>query len=155
MNRKRGHQKKDDGRVWDSLKSVSDRTGGLLAIAGPIGNLASEVYAARSSKPAWLAYFNMPDFVTKAVQLEADLKRYKCEYEAIKKQHENKSGVEENPDEWLRAIQINEQYLSWSERFNNGIIPLFEKMTDMLITAQKKAAQTPTAPEQTTATNVE
>lgn len=140
MNRKRGHQKKDDGRVWDSLTEVSNQTRALLAIAGPIGTLATEVYRAREVKAAWLAYFDMSDFTKKAVLLEADLKRFRSEHENIRSQHAGKSGTEENPDEWLRSIQINESYLSWAERFDGTIVPLFEKMSNMVIAAQKKSA---------------
>jgi len=145
MNRKRGHQNKDDGRVWDSLNAVSNRTRSLLGIAGPIGVLATTVYQARNNKESWLDFFDMSDFVNKARQLEADLTRYKSEFESIRSQHAGKSGTEDNPDEWLRSIQINENYLSWSDSFNNSIVPLFEKMTNMVIDAQKKAAALSTA----------
>lgn len=145
MNRKRGHQKKDDGRVWDSLNAVSKRTRSLLGIAGPIGVLANTVYQARINKESWLDFFDMPDFVNKARQLETDLTRYRTEFESICSQHAGKSGTENNPDEWLRSIQINESYLSWADSFNNSIVPLFEKMTNMVIDAQKKASALSTA----------
>ncbi len=125
MGKQNRHRTGSNKPVWDVLLGLSQAVGQVNNVTALlIPYLQDRELLSRLSDPA--------TFNRLASRLEADIRNLTGRYNRIYEQHRCRQGQTSNPTEWMRAIDLHEQYIAWATDFDDIAIPTFMEMMDML-----------------------
>lgn len=119
------HRKRPSKPVWDVLLGLSQAVGQVNNVTALlIPYLQDRELLGRLSDPA--------AFNRLGGRLEADVRQLTARFNAIYNQHSCRQGQTADPTEWMRAIDLHEQYIAWATDFDDIVIPTFAEMMEML-----------------------
>lgn len=131
-NSKRDH---DNGKaVWDVLL-------GVAASVGQTTNIPAILIPFLQDKELIAKISDQSRFNRLANTLNGDMRMLSAQFKGIYDQHVNRHGVAKNPDEWMSAISLHEQYIAWASTFDDVVIPTFLDMLSMLQAAGADTTQ--------------
>lgn len=116
---------------WTDLEKLYCQCVGLLSSHTAIQALSKDKDLHR--------YLDQPESTSARIRsLASDLKAMSIELTQIHSQHEGKSGTEKDPDEWMRAAHIGEQYTLFMERHDGVLMPTVYEILEQFNQAEIK-----------------
>lgn len=125
MSRNAKHGPGKSQPVWDVLAGIS-------GAVGQVTNITALLIPYLQDKELMGKIEDQRCFHRLATTLERDLRDMSAQFRSIHSQHSDRRGEEKNPTEVMRAIDIQEQYVEWSARFDDVVIPTFMDMLQMI-----------------------
>lgn len=140
MGKNSKRDKENDKAVWDVLL-------GVAASVGQTTNITAVLIPFLQNKELIAKIIDQARFNRLAGTLNNDMRMLSGQFKTIYDQHSDRRGSAKNPDEWMSAISLHEQYVSWASTFDDVAIPTFLDMMSMLqeAGADTSQVQTPSA----------
>lgn len=117
-------EKKDKQLSWDELAAVDQDCRGMLALPGRVTPLLRDGELIKKVK-------STAALTRVSKILLDDIKKYRKALDNIQKQWEGKSGGAVDPDDYLTAIVIFENYDNWINSWNSVVMPNLIYIIDM------------------------
>lgn len=120
---------------WEDLNNLHGLCAQMLLSARPVTQLINnrEMLA------------RMGDSVSKLTSsadvLMNDITNYNQRLKDIKAKHEGMTGAVEDPDSWMRALQIGEEYNQWQASYQDVVLPNINTLTELYNSALPKEHQ--------------
>ncbi len=131
MGKNNRHRTGPNKPIWDVLLGLSRSVGQVTNVTAMlIPYLQDRELLSRLKDPA--------AFNRLGSRLDSDIRNLTLRFNIIAKQHEGRQGQTADPTEWMRAIDIQEQYIAWASDFDDIAIPTFTEMMEMLRAAGAK-----------------
>ena len=131
MGKNNRHRTRPNKPIWDVLQGLSQSVGQVTNVTALlIPYLQDRELLSRLSDTA--------AFNRLGTRLESDIRNLTLRFNIISNQHAGRQGQTADPTEWMRAIDITEQYIAWATDFDDIAIPTFREMMEMLRQAGAK-----------------
>jgi hypothetical protein len=111
--------------VWDALANLS-------GAVGQVTNVTSVLIPFLQDRELIGRIQDQARFNRLASTLDRDLRDMTQQLRSIQSQHDGRRGHTSDPNEVMRAIDIQEQYVEWAGRFDDVVIPTFTDMLEMI-----------------------
>lgn len=120
---------------WEDLNNLHGMCAQMLLTARPVTQLLNNRDMLQK----------MGDSVSKlqssADMLINDITKYNQRLKDIKAKHEGYTGEVNDPDSWMRALQIGEEYNQWQSSFQDVVLPNISTLTELYNSALPKEHQ--------------